>query len=134
MRQSMVSIFFFFFSVSLRNRTNNGTEYAELRLKLSGNGKPGEKFLLFERLRFGERSSRSSLAAFTAPTRIPANGMPRIKPRNKPRRPSLVSFSLYEDDSTRSRPQTRVARPFLRPLRRTEIRFVSQEMVDIFWY
>lgn len=87
-----------------------------------------------------ERSLRSSTslclfqsraAMFTAPTR-PANGTQRIKPRNKPRRSSLVSFSLYEDDSTRSRPQTSVSRPFLRPLRRTEIRFVSQEMVDIF--
>jgi hypothetical protein len=82
-----------------------------------------------------ERSLRCSptciAAMFTAPAR-PANGMPRIKPRNKPRRQSLVSFSLYEDSSTRSRPQTRISRPFLRPLRRTEIRFVPQEMVDIF--
>lgn len=52
--------------------------------------------------------SLSFAAMFTAPTRI-ANGTQGIKPRKKPRWSSLVSFSLYEDDSTRSRPQTRVS-------------------------
>lgn len=106
-----------------------------IRIADNGCGKTDEKFFLLRWLHTSERSLHSSptflAAMFTASTR-PANGTSRIKPRNKSRRPSLVSFSLYEDDSTRSRPQTRVSRPFLRPLKRTEIRFISQEMVDIF--
>lgn len=94
-----------------------------IMIKIVDNGgeKPDEKFFLLQWLHTSElslHSSPTSLAAmFTASTR-PANGTPRIKPRNKPRRPSLISFSLYEDDSTCSQPQTRVSRPFLRPLKR----------------